>query len=96
VPFCDRCFAFRINGDLWCEPCGNNALDEGKGNKGLAVVVLVAGLALATGFLSLELDYIHGWLVKTTFTVYLVPVIIAWRIAFPEPPGEAPEIIDRR
>jgi hypothetical protein len=97
VLFCDTCCAFLINGAAWCEPCGRAEQELGKGNKVLAVVVLVVLLAL-WAFLVAKAYGMGG--PRPRLLIYLIPLVMvpfgaAWAIAYPPTAGERPTLIDR-
>lgn len=93
--FCDPCLVFIINGRAWCELCANNESENGKGNKALAFMVCIGGLAAWAALLAVQL-FVIGRLWFYSFPLVLLPVVAAWRIAWPPTAGDPPIIVDRR
>jgi hypothetical protein len=93
--FCDSCCAFLINGEAWCEPCGDNERRVGRGNKPLALIVLLIGLGLWLAMIAYQVSEMDGFFQGTAYLVF-IPLLIAWPIAYPPGGGHRPTIVDRR
>lgn len=93
-PFCGGCLTFSVNGDPWCEPCGNGLLDTGKGNRPLALLVLVVGLAITLAIVLAPMIFLGRYFIYSALLV-AVPIGAAWRIAYPPTTGDAPVIVRR-
>ena len=92
---CDPCSAFLINDAAWCEPCGNEEVESGKGHPVVAIVVLAVLFVGWLGLMAVQLFVIRRvWF--WTIALVIVPFGVAWPIAYPPTTGEKPIIVDRR
>jgi len=91
---CDPCSAFLINGRVWCEPCGNEEIDSGKGHPIIALVVLVVMLCAWGAVVAYQLMVMNRFYVATLAGA-LVPFGAAWPIAYPPTTGDKPIIVNR-
>ncbi len=94
-PFCDTCLAFTVNGNLWCEPCGNR-IEEDSEPKWIQGLVLGGGIFAATAVLFFVL-----WVVsQRIFPILMIGVwggaiLIGWNRASPLRGSERPLVIRR-
>jgi hypothetical protein len=94
-PFCSTCLPFAVNGDPWCEPCGNALLEETRPRWLAGAVVWTLGIGLVTLVAILRYVLVAGripyfWMLLTAG--YVVAITAGWRITFGLVPGERPRI----
>ena len=86
-----------MNGEAWCEPCGRQMVEYGRGSKLLAAIVLAAGMfGLYLLFDNLHFGLFSSRKVTGLVVLGLIVAGIAYRIAYPGTAGHGPTVVDRR
>ncbi len=92
--FCDACAVFMVNGDAWCEPCGNAIVDTARPRWLLFGLVLLAGwtFVAAMGMAVYLIFKVRFYVWVVVFAAYAAVFRYAWRVAIPEALGNAVRI----